>query len=240
MLQREAENGNPIKITRKSAEISLWSECREARLSGRAEKEHHMNPETRWQERYLSGDLPWDNGNPDHNLVRVIDAFHIGPCRALEIGCGTGTNAIWLAQHGFGVTAIDLAAEAIEQARAKAETAGADIRLATCNILTDPPPGGPYGFVFDRGCFHSFDETAERDVFAARVHACLNTGGHWLTLMGSTDGPPRDMGPPRLSCRQFASVLEPLFEILELRTSVFDPDVPDSPRSWACLMRKRE
>ena len=197
-----------------------------------------MDQEARWQERYLSGDLPWDNGKPDHNLVRVVDAFGIGACRALEVGCGTGTNAIWLAQQGFSMTAVDLADEAIEKARAKAPT-GADIRWAACNVLADPLPGGPYGFVFDRGCFHSFDELSEQNVFAARVHACLDTSGYWLSLMGSTDGPPRDVGPPRRSCRQIASVVEPLFEVLELRASVFDPDVPDSPRSWACLMRKR-
>ena len=198
-----------------------------------------MSMKTPWQERYLSGDLPWDNGTPDHNLKRVVDAFRIGPCSALEIGCGTGTNAIWLAQQGFGVTAVDVADEAVTQAREKASTSGTDVHWDVCNILDGPLPGGPYALIFDRGCFHSFDEPADQETYATRVAAALDASGYWLSLMGSTDGPPRDSGPPRRSCLQIASIVEPLFEIIELCSSVFDPDLPESPRSWACLMRKR-
>lgn len=70
-------------------------------------------------------------------------------------------------------------------------------RFAVWDILVAPPPGGPFHFVFDRGCFHVFDEAGEREQFAAQVAAVLAPGGLWLSLIGSTEGPPREVGPPR-------------------------------------------
>ncbi len=60
-----------------------------------------------WNERYLTGDLPWDTGRHDSNLERIITEYCIAPCHALDIGCGHGSNAIWLAQQGFDVDATD-------------------------------------------------------------------------------------------------------------------------------------
>ena len=62
-----------------------------------------------WNQRYLDGDLPWDSGKEDEHLGRVIEKHCIEPGHALEVGCGTGTNTIWLAQQGFEMTGLDLA-----------------------------------------------------------------------------------------------------------------------------------
>ena len=75
----------------------------------------------RWEQRYLDGEIPWDSDQPDMHLRRVLEAFEIGPCKVLDIGCGTGTNAIWLDKQGFDVVGVDLSPTAIKQARAKAE-----------------------------------------------------------------------------------------------------------------------
>ena len=61
-----------------------------------------------WEERYRKGETPWDTGHPSTELQRVIREEKIRPCRAIELGCGTGNNAVWLAQQGFDVTAVDL------------------------------------------------------------------------------------------------------------------------------------
>src|SRR5687767_12686946 len=127
-----------------------------------------------WNASYAGGELPWDTGVPDENLIEV--ARHIAPGRALEIGCGTGTNALWLSQQGFQVVAIDLAPLAIERARAKAPS----VRFEVRDFLAEPP-AGPFDFVFDRGCFHVFDGAAERERFAANVAALLSPGGRWLS-----------------------------------------------------------
>jgi len=198
-----------------------------------------MCAETRWDERYRTGDLPWDTGRHDGNLERALAEGVVAPCAALEIGCGTGTNAIWLARAGFRVTALDVSAPAVDMARDKAAAEGADVEFLVTDILTDPVPSAPFGFVFDRGCFHSFDEPAERSTFARAVWGALADDGLWLSLIGSTDGPDREIGPPRRSLADIAAAVEPLFEILSARTTRFDSDQPDPPRAWACVMRKR-
>ena len=61
----------------------------------------------------------------------------------------------------------------------------------------------------------------------------------WLSLIGSTDGPPRDTGPPRRSAIDIAVAFEAWFEILYLRATHFDSDLAEAPATWLCYMRKR-
>jgi hypothetical protein len=83
-----------------------------------------MTEPIQWNERYRDGDRPWDTGQPSAELQQVVSRHAIRPCRALDIGCGTGTNCVWLAQQGFDVTGIDVAPLAIEQANCRAQAAG--------------------------------------------------------------------------------------------------------------------
>ena len=85
------------------------------------------NTDRDWNTRYVEGDLPWDSGLASRELRRVLDETGIAPCRALELGCGTGTNAIELARRGFDVTAVDCAPRALEIAQRKATAAGVTV-----------------------------------------------------------------------------------------------------------------
>ena len=121
-------------------------------------------PHPSWNESYASGEpLPWDTGTPDPLLVEMIESRAIAPGRTLEIGCGTGTNAIFLAQHGFDVLGVDISEVAVDKARAKAQ---GRCRFEVVDFLAAAPAGGPFEFVFDRGCFHVFDDEGERARFA--------------------------------------------------------------------------
>jgi SAM-dependent methyltransferase len=193
----------------------------------------------KWENRYVEGDLPWDSGDVDPTLQDEIAQFGIAPCKALELGCGTGTNAIWLAQQGFTVTATDLSTTAIEMSRSKAAGEGVSIALHVGDILVDPLPERPFHLVFDRGCFHSFHSRAERHCFARIVRECLAPTGLWLSLIGSADGPERDVGPPQRSVLDIADAAEPYFEILKLRSSQFAVTDNDPHRAWSCMMRRR-
>ena len=104
--------------------------------------------------------------------------------------------------------------------------------------LNEAPPGGPFQFVFDRGCFHTFDEDHERARFAQNVAAVLIDGGVWLSLIGSTEGPPRDAGPPRRSARDVMNAIEPSLEILQFRYGEFGV-CGEQLKAWLCLSRKR-
>ncbi|MFH1731620.1 MAG: class I SAM-dependent methyltransferase [Planctomycetota bacterium] len=198
-----------------------------------------MTDGSRWDERYRTGDLPWDTQRHDKHLERVLAEHSVEPCAALEIGAGTGSNAIWLAQQGFRVTALDLSSVAVDAARKKASRAGVGVEFVAADILTDAIPNTPFGFAFDRGCFHSFAEPGDRAAYAQAVADCLAEGGLWFSLIGNADGPDRETGPPRRSVRDIADVVEPLFEILSLEAAHFDSDQPEPAPAWACLMRKR-
>jgi len=165
--------------------------------------------------------------------------------RVLEIGCGTGTNALWLASQGFEVLALDLAPLAVERARAKAAAAPRDA-AESCSFevhdfLNGEPPPGSFQLVFDRGCFHVFDDSKDQLTFAARVGKLLANGGHWLSLLGSTEGPAREMGPPRRSAREILQAIEPAVELVQLRAMDFDgPPGAPPPKAWFCLSRRRD
>src|SRR5438128_12274807 len=100
-----------------------------------------MSESTRWEERYRSGDTPWDTGRPSSELQRVITEERIGPGRAIELGCGSGTNAVWLAQQGFEVTAVDLSPLAISRGRERAASEGAKVRFLCADALNPPDLG---------------------------------------------------------------------------------------------------
>jgi methylase of polypeptide subunit release factors len=79
---------------------------------------------------YRAGKPPWDTGVTPSELVALVEGpGALPPGRALELGCGTGTNATYLARHGWEVVAVDLIDRAVEQARAKAAAAGTVVRL---------------------------------------------------------------------------------------------------------------
>ena len=193
-------------------------------------------PHPPWNERYASGELPWDTGKPEPLLVEFAASGAVMPCPALEIGAGTGTNAIWMAEHGFDVLGVDVSPLAVERANAKIAGRALACRFAVADFLAAPPRGGPFQFVFDRGCFHVFDEAEERERFAANVAAVLAPEGSWLSLIGSTEGPSREVGPPRRSAREVMLAIEPALEIVELRTAEFSGS---NAKAWFCLSRQR-
>jgi SAM-dependent methyltransferase len=192
-----------------------------------------------FEERYRTGNTPWDHGMPDFNLLKMVADGRIAACKALDVGCGTGGNAIWLAQQGFDVTGCDISPTAAEKAHMRAKEAGAECAFCVLDFLGEEAPGAPFGFAFDRGCLHSFDTIAQRKEFARRMHLCLEDGGLWLNLSGSSDGLPREIGPPRLRAEELVAVVEPYFEIRSLAAGYFGSDQTKPPEAWICLLRKR-
>ncbi|MBX7165389.1 MAG: class I SAM-dependent methyltransferase [Pirellulales bacterium] len=198
-----------------------------------------MKDHADWNDSYREGNLPWDTGRPSTELQHVLSAYALRPCRALEIGCGTGTNSVWLAQQGFDVTGIDVAPLAIEQAQQRAATAGVHVRFLAADVLQLPDLGGPADFFFDRGCYHAVRRSAARQ-YAPAVARQLAPGARGLILAGHAREPHMP-GPPVVSEEQLREELGLAFEILDLHEFRFDeaPGVPASFLGWSCLIAKR-
>jgi SAM-dependent methyltransferase len=198
-----------------------------------------MKTEDKYKERYKMGNTPWDIGKPDFNLVEVFGQISIRGCNALDIGCGTGDNSIWLAQNGFKVYGIDTSDVALEKARDKALRAGVTCSFLYIDFFSQNIEGAPFGFVFDRGCFHSFNSEKDRSMFAQKVAKYLEESGLWLMIAGNADERREAPGPPRRAAVDIVSAVEPCFEVLSLTASHFGSNSPTPPRAWRCLLRKR-
>jgi hypothetical protein len=103
-----------------------------------------------WDGSYRGGKRPlWDAGLPSGELRRVVEQGIVRPGPAVDLGCGSGTDAIYLASKGFDVTAIDIAPTALSLAREKAERAGVKVRWLLASVLSLPQLE-PFDFIFDR------------------------------------------------------------------------------------------
>ncbi len=199
-----------------------------------------MSIEDNYQAKYQSGETPWDIGEADFNLVETVTQLPVPAGKALDIGCGTGDNSLWLTRNGFQVTGTDTAEVALVQAKEKAAKAGIRCGFRLLNFLVEAVEGAPFDFVFDRGCFHSFVSGEDRTRFAENVAAHLGENGLWLSIIGNADerrqgGP----GPPRRTAKDIVLAVEPFFEILSLTSGRFGSKAQNPPRAWRCLMRKR-
>ena len=193
-----------------------------------------------WDDRYAAGPLPWDTGAVCMHLRRHVELHGLPSGRVLEIGCGTGTNAVYLASLGVEVVATDVSPRAVERARKRAAEAGVAIEFAVVDYLTEDAPGGPFALIFDRGVWHVFDPAEERERYAARVSRHLCAGGRWLSVSGSTEGPARETGPPRRNLLDIALGIEPHLELIEVARTRFsaEDDGPGQSAAWRILAGK--
>ncbi len=192
-----------------------------------------------WNDSYRDGNLPWDTGRPSSELDRVFTRNSIQPCHALESGCGTGTNSVWLAQQGFEVTGIDVAPLAVKQAEKRAHAAGVKVHFVVADVLHLPDLDGPFAFFFDRGCYHAVRRSAPPQ-YAPAVARHLASGGRGLILAGNAREP-HDPGPPVVTEEQIRDELGLAFQILDLREFRFDeaPNITERFLGWSCLVEKR-
>ncbi|MBO0809423.1 MAG: methyltransferase domain-containing protein, partial [Actinobacteria bacterium] len=120
--------------------------------------------------------VPFFTGRPDENLAEWLAEGLISPGRVLELGCGNGRNAIFLARLGCDVTAVDFSERAIAWATGRARQAGVQPEFRCCSIFAAQVPAGSCDLVYDAGCFHHLPPHRRRD-YVRLVDRALRPGG---------------------------------------------------------------
>lgn len=151
-----------------------------------------------WDEKYSrAGPPPWEIDAPQPVVVELATSGQLGG-RVLDVGCGTGENAIVVAQHGGRVLGVDLSPRAIEQASAKARAMGVAVRFQVADALRLDRLDEVFDVVIDSGTFQAFFNDDMRSLYASSLANVLRPGGViYLTCVGDCDT--SDRGPRRVS-----------------------------------------
>ena len=133
--------------------------------------------------------IPWNSGTPPDALVALVESGSVLPCTTIDLGCGAGNYAIWLAGLGFDVTGVDSSKTAIRIAEKNAREKGVRCRFIVADLLGDlHEVSGTFDFAFDWELLHHiFPE--DRETYARNVYKVLNSGGTYLSVCFSEEDP---------------------------------------------------
>ena len=143
-----------------------------------------MAEPSHWDSMYAQSPetIPWEIASPPHDLVDALEKTVVTPCRALDVGCGSGNYSIYLARQGFDVVGIDYSPEAIQIAQQRAHDANVSVRFQVVDMTKESIPlQQTFDFIFDYSILHHI---APNDV-TTYVHnemSLLNPGGKLLLI----------------------------------------------------------
>jgi cyclopropane fatty-acyl-phospholipid synthase-like methyltransferase len=136
--------------------------------------------------RYIVGNTPWDTGESPPELLDFLRENHAG--RALDLGCGTGTNAITINNFGWDVIGVDSSYFAIRRAIEKTMCQAREVDFRRLDVSHLKGIEGPFDLILDIGCFHSLSSTA-RARYTQRVNQLIAPEGTYMlyTWLGDAD-----------------------------------------------------
>lgn len=170
-------------------------------------------------------DLPWAHEEPTLFLAEICQQRKAG--RALDIGCGAGTDSVFLASRGWQVTSLDFMPKALEYTRQRAAAAGVTVRPVEADI-TEWEPDGSYELVLDHGLLHNLDPVRHA-AYRERVLRALAPDGDFVLLHwhprypGQPDG---RMGPRRVGRDEIKAFFAPDLQERFFAQEEFE-DLPD-------------
>lgn len=121
---------------------------------------------------------PWDIGAREE-LVSLVDSGRLTPCRTVDLGCGAGANAVYLAQKGFDVTGVDYSKAALEKAQARAEEAGVRVEFILDDLTNVRHVSGTFDFLLDYGVLDDL-RLHQREPYVKNMLPLTHAGSHYL------------------------------------------------------------
>jgi 2-polyprenyl-3-methyl-5-hydroxy-6-metoxy-1,4-benzoquinol methylase len=174
---------------------------------------------------------PWEIGRPQEDIVRLCDRNGFKG-QVLDLGCGTGENALYLASNGLSVKGIDRVAAAIERAKAKAATRKLEVPFEVRDALTLKGYGQKFDTVLDSGLFHVFSD-ADRKIYAEILAELVKHRGV-LHILCFSDLEPGSDGPRRVGERELIELFNMRgWLVEEVSEARFETLIhPDGARAW--------
>jgi len=154
-----------------------------------------------WEERYRGHAAMGERGPSPYLVAETAD---LEPGTALDAGCGEGASAIWLASRGWQVTAVDIAAAALDLAREHARGTGAQVDWIQADLTTWTPPEGHFGLV----CAHYVHPAGSRQALLGKLAAATAPGGT-LLIVGHSAGHDASAPAVHVSPAELAAALDP-------------------------------
>ena len=192
----------------------------------------------------INNKLYWDIGSPDRNLISWFMRQTTVPTTVLELGCGSGDNAVWLAKQGCHTTAIDFHDSAITKTKQLANNSSVNVNVIKQDLIKDAWINQKFDLVFDRGCFHMFSaEKNDMTHFVSNLKNCLNANGIWLSIIGNKDSYKNGIGVEWfLSANDIVSIVEPELQILKFEAITGDCVSEFKMSGWLliCCLRNQE
>lgn len=158
---------------------------------------------------YRFGEPPWIIGEAQPDLVEAVEKGEFCGPTVLDAGCGTGSNAIYLASKGFQVTGVDVSAKAISIAKQKAREEKVDVKFITLDALKISSLATKFDTIIDFGLFHNFAGDGRECYVRALSDVCVSNGQLLMQCLGDKAGKygvfPHKYGPQPLSQAEIRS-----------------------------------
>ncbi len=192
------------------------------------------NWEPLYQEKPVES-MPWFEPDLDPDVEEALLTLDLQAGSALDVGTGPGTQAIALAERGFQVVAIDLAATAIKQATARAQARGLTLSFREDDILNSHLDRS-FDLILDRGCFHVLPPDRRQDY----VHTVANLlkPKRYLLLKCFSHLEPRSTGPYRFTAEEIQTIFSDRFHLLSVAESVYYGTLDPLPKALFCIFER--
>ncbi len=183
------------------------------------------------------GAPPWDIGRPQREFVSLAENGEVRG-KVLDVGCGTGENAIFFAKRGMEVWGVDAAPLAIEKAERKAILRGAKVTFLVADALRLERLRRRFDTVTDCGLFHTFSDEG-REKFVGSLNSVLEPGGTYLMLCFSEKEPTNWGGPRRVTREEIRSSFQKGWKINYIKEARFESSYhSDGGMAWLSSVTK--